>query len=74
MDIGLWCDDFDEFLHELKTQMAILENDPVSGFESKLDGFTGGYFLTLTHGNFFTSDLLLFLGKIIDRGGGVGTS
>jgi hypothetical protein len=41
--------------------MAVLENDPVSGFETKLDGFTGGYFLTLTHGNFFTSDLLLFL-------------
>jgi hypothetical protein len=55
-----------QILHELKTQMAVLENSPGTSDHTVLDTFISILILSFTHGDFITVNLSLLLGEFID--------
>ena len=66
--------DFNHLSHEFKTQMAILENNPVSLQESLFDLLSSNLLLLLSHGYLFSWEFLLLLGELINRVGWISSS
>jgi len=60
--------------HELEGQMAIVENNPVTGLESVLDLGKSGAFHFFSHGGLLCGELLELSSVVIDTRGGISTS
>jgi len=62
----LWSKNFFHFSHEFKRQMAVGEDDPLSGGHTLIDKLHGWDFHFFSHGYLTGWELLLFLGILIN--------